>query len=727
MTGAVGITTAKATQNTGETNFSGTITTPDGTALTDAEVILYDGNADGSQPTAQTTTDDTGQFAFNQLQPPSNPFLVVKHSDTGLYRSYPNITQESLTGSPEIPLHNQLLYGPTLADQNTSAPRGIITVWRQFRPENQVLGIEVTGVADVEPPWNMTNEGGLHSISSSFTIPESVDVSYEESSILYTPLQTTTENIGNEQTVENWHPARMELPLIDGVSDPGSIFLELTQDRIEEVQDETALTQNMLGTILGEIPGYSLVKGLSDTYDIVANNQSEITTELVAGDKIETLDPNEFDTASGINPIFALSNVYRIPIQFNGESSGEYRIVAKAGWQTPETVSRDTPNRWQFQEEFKVSPQINISSEESEEPDEQNETPDKVIQGSWPTTGKNLRRTGSNVEPSPPTDPPEIKWQIETNRRIQDSSPAVRDGVVYVGNNGGNLFAIDTETGEIQWQFTNVGSVRSSPAVVDNSVYIGDADGIVSSINRNTGNEQWRFETDAEVRSGPIVGQDTIYVGSNDSNVYALDLETGENKWRFQTDDQILCNPTLANGLVYMGTYSGSLYAIDSVTGEEQWSFSSDGSIEGSLMADENGVYVPSDALYSLHPFTGEEQWKFNNFDPFGSPIAGPTVVDGTAYLGSGGVEEKNVHALDASTGEEKWNFLAEDIVGNAPTVADGTLIFGDDEGNVYALNSETGDELWDFSIGGAITASLAINGEAIIGGSWGTYIFALS
>jgi outer membrane protein assembly factor BamB len=57
-----------------------------------------------------------------------------------------------------------------------------------------------------------------------------------------------------------------------------------------------------------------------------------------------------------------------------------------------------------------------------------------------------------------------------------ESSPAVANGVVYVGSNDHNLYALDASSGE-KLRAINFGlPVKSSPAVVDGVVYVGAGD-----------------------------------------------------------------------------------------------------------------------------------------------------------------------------------------------------------------------------------------------------------
>ena len=63
------------------------------------------------------------------------------------------------------------------------------------------------------------------------------------------------------------------------------------------------------------------------------------------------------------------------------------------------------------------------------------------------------------------------------------SSPAVVDGVVYVGSYDTYLHAVDAASGEPRWRYETEGSVRSSPAVVDGVVYVGSEDRYLYAIS----------------------------------------------------------------------------------------------------------------------------------------------------------------------------------------------------------------------------------------------------
>jgi outer membrane protein assembly factor BamB len=67
-------------------------------------------------------------------------------------------------------------------------------------------------------------------------------------------------------------------------------------------------------------------------------------------------------------------------------------------------------------------------------------------------------------------------WSTPTGSSI-DSSPAVANGVIYVGSWDGNVYAFDAASGAKLWTGAIGDVVISSPAVANGMVYVGSWDG----------------------------------------------------------------------------------------------------------------------------------------------------------------------------------------------------------------------------------------------------------
>ena len=171
------------------------------------------------------------------------------------------------------------------------------------------------------------------------------------------------------------------------------------------------------------------------------------------------------------------------------------------------------------------------------------------------------------------------------------SSPAVADGVVYVGADDNNVYALDAFTGVELWRYTTDWVVRSSPAIANGVVYVGSWDRNVYAINATTGTKLWNYATGDVVESSPAVADGVVYVGSDDHNVYALDAFTGAKLWSYTAGDAIGSSPAVANGVVYVGSRDGNVYALKAATGVRLWSYTT-GYAVGSSPAVANGVVL---------------------------------------------------------------------------------------------------------------------------------------
>jgi outer membrane protein assembly factor BamB len=68
-----------------------------------------------------------------------------------------------------------------------------------------------------------------------------------------------------------------------------------------------------------------------------------------------------------------------------------------------------------------------------------------------------------------------LKWSYTTAYYL-DSSPAVANGMVYVGSDDYNVYVLDAKTGAKLWSYTTGYEARSSPAVANGVVYVGSLD-----------------------------------------------------------------------------------------------------------------------------------------------------------------------------------------------------------------------------------------------------------
>jgi outer membrane protein assembly factor BamB len=302
-------------------------------------------------------------------------------------------------------------------------------------------------------------------------------------------------------------------------------------------------------------------------------------------------------------------------------------------------------------------------------------------------------------------------------------TPAVADGLVFVGSNDRGLTAYDAASGDVEWR-TKTGAPVGTPAVADGHVYVGDRSGTVHAFRRTDGNLRWRygqrpitsFVSDKRwwVRAKPAVTEDTVYVttgiGEGDwpstdaGNLIALSRSGGEERWRYEYRPQyrsydVPRTPVVADGTVFVG--DATLHAVDAADGTRRWRFNSGYEVVSAPAVHDGTVYVSSKNVYALSADDGSERWRFVNIAETNGMISrrvpmesAPVVTDDTVFVGAG--------ALDSESGEKLWGDLGNqgedgyfysggrNAAGEGPAITDGVVFMATQYGLILRM---TGDD----------------------------------
>jgi outer membrane protein assembly factor BamB len=312
-----------------------------------------------------------------------------------------------------------------------------------------------------------------------------------------------------------------------------------------------------------------------------------------------------------------------------------------------------------------------------------------------------------------------LRWSYLTGNAVY-SSPAVADGVVYVGSDDGNIDAVNAGTGALLWEFTTAGAVTSSPAVANGMVFAGSEDGNVYALDSSRGAKLWQFTTGAAVDSSPAVANGVVYIGSEDHFVYALNASTGALLWRFATGAPVYSSPAVANGAVYIGSDDNNVYALNAGTGAMLWNFTAGSAVDSSPTIANGVVYVGADNndIYALSASSGAELW---NYFTGAAVVSSPAVANGVVYVGS---LDGYVYAISVSTGALLWTAPGT----SSATVANGVVYVTSEYTNtLYAVNAANGANLWQFVAGGALLSTPTVVNGAVYIGSGDHNIYAFS
>jgi outer membrane protein assembly factor BamB len=179
------------------------------------------------------------------------------------------------------------------------------------------------------------------------------------------------------------------------------------------------------------------------------------------------------------------------------------------------------------------------------------------------------------------------------------------DGVVYIGCRDAHVYAIDAATGRKKWDYpTSKSWVIGTPAVYNGIVYVGTSDSSrFMALDAKTGRLKLNFDAKAYMFSSAAIAGDIAYVGDHNGRLYAVDVKTGKQAWEFQTEASkadplkvmdadgrlkqeafaplfgdfedmyidfyrfisigaILSSPAVSKGVVFVGSMDGNLYAL---------------------------------------------------------------------------------------------------------------------------------------------------------------------
>ncbi|MGZ7038464.1 MAG: outer membrane protein assembly factor BamB family protein, partial [Thermoanaerobaculia bacterium] len=150
------------------------------------------------------------------------------------------------------------------------------------------------------------------------------------------------------------------------------------------------------------------------------------------------------------------------------------------------------------------------------------------------------------------------------DRRTLQSSPAIANGIAYVGARDGQFYAVDAKTGTLRWKSDyGLPWVITSPALQDGRVYIGSSDGhFVQCLNGSDGKELWKTDVGTTVWSSPALSGDLVFAGDGDGRLHAFDRENGTRLWSFMTGGMVMSSPVVARDLVVFGSSDRAVYAL---------------------------------------------------------------------------------------------------------------------------------------------------------------------
>ncbi|MEO6080623.1 MAG: PQQ-binding-like beta-propeller repeat protein [Steroidobacteraceae bacterium] len=129
------------------------------------------------------------------------------------------------------------------------------------------------------------------------------------------------------------------------------------------------------------------------------------------------------------------------------------------------------------------------------------------------------------------------------------------EGVLYVSNGAGDVFAMDVETGAMHWSYKGnpdqragspIGRANRGVALGDGKVFFGLADGRLTALDQRSGQPVWQIQAERwqdgfSITAAPLYFDGKVIIGTNGGEmgtrgrIKAYDAKTGALQWTFYT------------------------------------------------------------------------------------------------------------------------------------------------------------------------------------------------
>jgi outer membrane protein assembly factor BamB len=368
----------------------------------------------------------------------------------------------------------------------------------------------------------------------------------------------------------------------------------------------------------------------------------------------------------------------------------------------------------------------------------------QVSDDSWPMFRHDAVR--SSIGDSGPSNLT-LVWKYLTNGAVM-SSPSIANGILYVGSQDMNIYAIDAWSGDLIWVFPTSGTIESSPAVVNGKVFIGSDDGFVYCLDAFNGSLLWKRFVNGNLpitsgaavmlRSSPAVVGNIVYIGSVDGNLYALNVDNGDVLWTFETKWIITSSPTVADGAVYITAeepLEGVLYKLNSISGDLIWrkplvyqeQFTGGTDMQCTPTVANGMVFVSTNLreYYGINASSGQTIWTFTNQYATEFIVSSPIYLDGKLFI----IDKFDIACLNASTGKKIWSSYSGDELYVSPSYADNKLYSVTSQRRIFIINATNGEKTLAYTTPSASWSSPTLcYGRLYVGNNdWNVYCFTTS
>lgn len=255
-------------------------------------------------------------------------------------------------------------------------------------------------------------------------------------------------------------------------------------------------------------------------------------------------------------------------------------------------------------------------------------------------------------------------WQKKVSKENLSSGVEAAEGLVVVGNQKGQLFALDQQTGEQKWTAQLTGALLAPSLIHAGRVISVSNDGTVYAHEIATGAQVWTYnlpnvQFSLRGMAAPVaLDARNVLIASSNAYIYALDALSGVPKLQRRvavsdgrSDIQRLVDidgePVVAGQFVVTTSYQGQVTVLDLASQQVVWSEDASSIQRPEVVG--NGVFVAqTDGRIKAFEITsGQPLWE--NDQLLNRKLSNPVMLGTDLVVGDlDGV----LHLIDPRTGQ---------------------------------------------------------------------------
>lgn len=283
-----------------------------------------------------------------------------------------------------------------------------------------------------------------------------------------------------------------------------------------------------------------------------------------------------------------------------------------------------------------------------------------------------------------------VLWSKARDGALSDSSACYHEEQVFVGGGGGTVYAFAAVDGTEHWTYSGESAITSSPVVRDGIVYVGRNDGELLALSAEDGSVIWQDSLGSPVYSalGYSASEEAVYVSTSGGAVHARDAVDGRERWSQSFGVAVGSSSPVVDdqrGLVYFA--ASEVMALAADDGETVWGTSFYGACAGSSpVFDGETVYVGGgDGVVYAIPKSHEllvtsPDWTFQTWDV--SIVADPALAGNRLAVAS---LDGTLYILDTDSGTELGSLSLGCQTRSSPVIVDDEVYLGGEDGTVCA------------------------------------------